>query len=145
METTEFLLRLCAAAFAGLCIGFERQLHHKSAGLKTNMLVATGAAIFTMLSIQYNHFSNDVDVTRIIAQVVSGIGFLGAGIIFKEGVNVHGLTTAATIWCSAAIGCVAGSGFYMEALISAILVIIVNTAIEPFESWLRGRTKDEED
>src|SRR5690606_6750576 len=112
METTEFLLRLCAAAFAGPCIGFERQLHHKSAGLKTNMLVATGAAISTLLSIQYNHFSNDVDVTRIIAQVVSGIGFLGAGIIFSEGVNVHGLTTAAAIWCSAAIGSVAGSGFY---------------------------------
>lgn len=139
MTTTDFLLRLCAAAFAGLCIGFERQWQHKSAGLKTTMLVATGAAIFTMLSIQFNHFSNDVDVTRIIAQVVSGVGFLGAGIIFKEGFNVHGLTTAATIWCSAAIGCIAAAGFFMEALISTALVLVINIVLQPLDTWLKGR------
>ncbi|GGG48980.1 MgtC/SapB family protein [Bizionia arctica] len=139
MTTTDFLLRLCAASLAGLLIGFERQWQHKSAGLKTNMLVATGAAIFTMLSIQFNHFSNDVDVTRIIAQVVSGIGFLGAGIIFKEGATVHGLTTAATIWCSAAIGCISGAGFFTETLICTFLVLIINIVLQPLDTWLKNR------
>lgn len=144
MENTEFLLRLCTAIFAGLCIGFERQWRHKSAGLKTTMLVTAGSAIFTMLAIQFKDFSSDVDVTRIIAQVVSGIGFLGAGIIFKEGLNVHGLTTAATIWCSAAIGCVAGSGFFVETLISTVIVLSVNIALQPLDRWLKNRdTQDE--
>ena len=102
-------------------------------------MVATGAAIFTLLSIQFNHFSNDVDVTRIIAQVVSGVGFLGAGIIFKEGFNVHGLTTAATIWCSAAIGCVAASGYFMETFISAALVLTINVVLQPVDKWLNNR------
>lgn len=79
------------------------------------MLVATGSAIFVLLSIHLT--VNSGDVTRIIAQVVTGIGFLGAGVIFREGVNVHGLASAATIWCSAAIGCMAAAGFFLEALI----------------------------
>lgn len=141
METTDFLLRLCAALFGGILIGFERQWQRKSAGLKTNMLVATGAAIFTMLSIQMNEISTNVDVTRIIAQVVTGVGFLGAGIIFKEGTNIHGLTTAATIWCSAAIGCVAGAGFFLETLICIALVLIINVALRPMETWLKNRKK----
>lgn len=139
MTTADFLLRLSAAALAGLCIGFERQWQHKSAGLKTNMLVTAGAAIFTMLSIQLSHDAGEVDVTRIIAQVVSGVGFLGAGIIFKDGFNVHGLTTAATIWCSAAIGCVAAAGFFMETLISVALVLIINIALQPLDRWLKSR------
>ncbi|WP_299390571.1 MgtC/SapB family protein [uncultured Gelidibacter sp.] len=139
MTTADFLLRLSAAALAGLCIGFERQWQHKSAGLKTNMLVTAGAAIFTMFSIQLSHDAGEVDVTRIIAQVVSGVGFLGAGIIFKEGFNVHGLTTAATIWCSAAIGCVAAAGFFLETLISVALVLIINIALQPLDRWLKSR------
>lgn len=139
MTTTDFLLRLGAALLSGLFIGFERQWHHKSTGLKTNMLVATGAAIFVLLSIKYASIASNVDVTRIIAQVVTGVGFLGAGIIFREGVNVHGLTSAATIWCSAAIGCVAASGFFIETLICTILVVIVNTVIEPLDKWLKNR------
>lgn len=103
------------------------------------MLVTAGAAIFTMLSIQFSQDSNDVDATRIIAQVVTGVGFLGAGIIFKEGFNVHGLTTAATIWCSAAIGCVAAAGFFMEAFISTALVLIVNIVLQPLDTWLKNR------
>lgn len=139
MVTTDFLLRLCAASLAGLFIGFERQWQHKSAGLKTNMLVAVGAAIFTMLSIRFNYIYSDMDVTRIIAQVVSGIGFLGAGIIFKEGVNVHGLTTAATIWCSAAIGCIAGAGYFIETLICTALVLTINIVLQPLDTWLKNR------
>lgn len=137
MTTTEFLTRLSIALLAGLFIGFERQWHHKTAGLKTNMLVATGAAIFVLLSIELTKESGDV--TRIIAQVVTGVGFLGAGVIFREGSDVHGLTSAATIWCSAAIGCIAASGFYLESVICTLLVVIVNTFIEPIDKWLRSR------
>ncbi|MFH7000159.1 MgtC/SapB family protein [Flavobacterium sp. FlaQc-57] len=139
MSTTEFLMRLGMATLAGLIIGFERQWHHKETGLKTNMLVATGAAAFVLLSIKVAETAPNIDVTRITAQVVMGVGFLGAGVIFREGPNVHGLNSAATIWCSAAIGCIAASGYFIEALICTFLVITVNTVIEPLEEWLKNR------
>ncbi|MEG2102851.1 MgtC/SapB family protein [Flavobacterium sp. FlaQc-28] len=139
MSTTEFLTRLAAATLAGLIIGFERQWHHKETGLKTNTLVAIGAATFVLLSINVSGTASNIDVTRITAQVVMGVGFLGAGVIFREGDNVHGLNSAATIWCSAAIGCIAASGYFAEALICTLTVIIINTAIEPIERWLKNR------
>lgn len=139
MTTTEFFTRLVIALFAGLIIGFERQWHHKETGLKTNMLVATGAAAFVLLSIKVAATAPNIDVTRITAQVVMGVGFLGAGVIFREGPNVHGLNSAATIWCSAAIGCIAASGYFAEALICTFLVTIVNTVLEPVENWMRNR------
>lgn len=139
MSTTEFFTRLVIALFAGLIIGFERQWHHKETGLKTNMLVATGAATFVLLSIKVAGSAPNIDVTRITAQVVMGVGFLGAGVIFREGPNVHGLNSAATIWCSAAIGCIAASGYFIEALICTALVTIVNTVLEPVEKWMRNR------
>ena len=139
MSTTEFFTRLIIALFAGLIIGFERQWHHKETGLKTNMLVATGAAAFVLLSIKVAASASNIDVTRITAQVVMGVGFLGAGVIFREGPNVHGLNSAATIWCSAAIGCIAASGYFAEALICTFLVTIVNTVLEPIEKWMRNR------
>src|SRR5690606_20703134 len=130
---------LVAAALAGRCIGFERQWQHKSAALKTTRSVAAGAAPATMRSIRSPHFSTDVAATRISAQVVSGVGPSGHGIIFKEGFNVHGLTTAATIWCSAAIGCLAASGYFMESLISTVLVLVINIVLQPLDSWLKNR------
>lgn len=139
MTTTEFLTRLIIALLAGLIIGFERQWHHKETGLKTNILVTTGAAAFVLLSIKVSAGMPNIDVTRITAQVVMGVGFLGAGVIFREGPNVHGLNSAATIWCSAAIGCIAASGYFMEALICTSIVTFVNTALEPVETWLRNR------
>lgn len=139
MSTTEFFTRLVIALFAGLVIGFERQWHHKETGLKTNMLVATGAATFVLLSIKVAGTAPNIDVTRITAQVVMGVGFLGAGVIFREGPNVHGLNSAATIWCSAAIGCIAASGYFVEALICTSLVTIVNTVLEPIDRWMRNR------
>ncbi len=139
MSTTEFLFRLIAALIAGLIIGFERQWHHKETGLTTNMLVATGAAAFVLLSIKVSAVNSNIDVTRITAQVVMGVGFLGAGVIFREGPNVHGLNSAATLWCSAAIGCIAASGYFIEALVCTLLVAIVNTVLEPIDQWLRNR------
>lgn len=103
------------------------------------MLVATGSAIFVLIFFEITETTNGVDVTRIIAQVVTGVGFLGAGIIFREGANVYGLTSAATIWCSVAIGCVAASGLFLETLICTMLVIIVNPFLNPLDEWLKNR------
>ncbi|MDO7136311.1 MULTISPECIES: MgtC/SapB family protein [Algibacter] len=139
MTVTDFTLRLTVAALAGLAIGFERQLRQKTAGLKTNMLVASGAAIFVLLSYMIKNEDATVDVTRIIAQVITGVGFLGAGVIFREGANVHGLGSAATIWCSAAIGCIAATGFYKETAICTTLILFINLTIEPLDKWLKGR------
>lgn len=134
MTTLEFTFRLLAAFAAGLLIGIEREWHHKAAGIRTNILVAIGSALFVLLSIKMTETGGDV--TRIIGQVVTGIGFLGAGIIFKEGLNVHGLTTAATVWCASALGCTAAAGFYTEALIGTLLVMIINSLSIPLDKWL---------
>ena len=123
--------------FCGFIIGFERQWKHKSAGLRTNTLVATGAAFFVLLSLELT--GSHGDVTRIVAQVVTGVGFLGAGIIFRDGANVQGLTSAATIWCSAAIGSIAASGFFAEAIAGALVVVFVNVGLNPIDYWLKQR------
>lgn len=138
MTNTEFTLRLFAALIAGLIIGFERQWQHKSAGLRTNTLVSVGAAIFVLLSISITAKGNG-DVTRIIAQVVTGIGFLCAGIIFKEGLNVHGLTTAVTVWCCSAVGCLAAAGYLKETFIATFFIIAVNLLLKPLDEWLTTR------
>ncbi len=140
MTYYELILRLFAAVAAGMIIGFEREWHHKSAGLRTNTLVSSGAAMFVILSVLLT--KNQGDVTRIVGQVVTGIGFLGAGIIFKEGINIHGLTTAATIWCSAAIGSFAGAGYLIETLIGVTTILFVNTILIPIDRWLEKRDKN---
>lgn len=141
MTTLDFTLRLLAAVGAGMFIGFERQWHHKAAGLRTNTLVATGAALYVLLSILLTEEKGDV--TRIIGQVVTGIGFLGAGIIFKEGINVHGLTTAATVWCSSAVGCLAAAGYFLEVGIGVAAILCVNFLLMPVDEWLSNRNTRE--
>src|ERR1044071_7835808 len=106
----DVFLRLALAAGLGGAIGLEREYRQKPAGLRTNMLIALGSALFSILSIELGASANSPD--RIAAQVVTGIGFLGAGAILRSGENVHGLTTAATIWVNAAIGMAAGLGAY---------------------------------
>ena len=121
-------LNIFVAGCLGAAIGVERQWRQRLAGLRTNTLVALGAAIF----ITYSRIvSDDAGAARIAAQVVSGIGFLGAGVIFKEGLNVRGLNTAATLWCSAAVGLIAGEGFALFGLLAAVLVIGANTPLRP--------------
>lgn len=142
MSNSEFTLRLLVALFAGLLIGFERQWHHKSAGLRTNTLVSVGAAVFVLLSIIVTEKGNG-DVTRIIGQVVTGIGFLCAGIIFKEGLSVHGSTTAVTVWCCSAVGCLAAAGYFKETFIATFLIICINLFLKPLDEWLIKRGKDE--
>lgn len=122
------ILNLATALLLGAAVGFERQWRQRLAGLRTNTLVALGAASFTVFAAS---FPGEVSPTRVAAQVVSGIGFLGAGIIFREGFNVRGLNTAATLWCAAAIGLLAGAGQHLLALAVTSMVIFVNLALRP--------------
>ena len=125
---TQAALNLGTAVALGAVIGFERQWRQRLAGLRTNTLVALGAASFVVYE---NLFSAEPSLTRVAAQVVSGIGFLGAGIIFREGLNVRGLNTAATLWCSAAVGVLAGGGALSYAALAAAMVIVVNLLLRP--------------
>ena len=125
---TQAALNLGTAVALGAVIGFERQWRQRLAGLRTNTLVALGAASFVVYE---NLFSGEANLTRVAAQVVSGIGFLGAGIIFREGLNLRGLNTAATLWCSAAVGVLAGGGALSYAALAAGMVIVVNLLLRP--------------
>ncbi len=139
MQLAQAGLNLVVAGCLGAAIGLERQWRQRLAGLKTNTLVALGAAIFVTYS---RIVLDDQGAARIAAQVVSGIGFLGAGVIFKEGLNVRGLNTAATLWCSAAVGLIAGEGFALFGLLAAALVIVANTALRPIVHAVNRRPVD---
>jgi putative Mg2+ transporter-C (MgtC) family protein len=128
MQLAQAGANLFVAGCLGAAIGLERQWRQRLAGLRTNTLVALGAAIFVAYS---RIVLDDQGAARMAAQVVSGIGFLGAGVIFKEGLNVRGLNTAATLWCSAAVGLIAGEGFALYGVLAAALVIGANTALRP--------------
>ena len=141
LTNIEFTLRVIIALISGLIIGFERQWNHKSAGLRTTTLVSLGSALYVLLSLRIT--TEHGDVTRIIGQVVTGIGFLCAGIIFKDGINVHGLTTSVTIWCSSALGCLAAAGYYFETVVATILILIVNVLLKPVDKWLTDREQPE--
>jgi putative Mg2+ transporter-C (MgtC) family protein len=117
----EAFVRLALAAVLGGAIGLEREFRHKPAGLRTNMLIAIGSALFSILSVELGAGAGSPD--RIAAQVVTGIGFLGAGAILRSGENIHGLTTAATIWVNAAIGMAAGLGSYTVATVGAAITL----------------------
>lgn len=138
IELTEAGLNLALALFCGALIGSERQVRQRMAGLRTNALVALGAATFVMFS---SLFPEELSPTRVGAQVVSGIGFLGAGIIFRHGFTVHGLNTAATLWCSAAVGLIAGTGAYLFAALATGMVIFVNLGLRPLVKWLKKKTR----
>ncbi|MCZ8079433.1 MAG: MgtC/SapB family protein [Rhodobacteraceae bacterium] len=131
-------LNLSVAVFCGALIGSERQVRQRMAGLRTNALVALGAAAFVTFSGLY---PDEVSPTRVAAQIVSGIGFLGAGIIFRDGFNVHGLNTAATLWCSAAVGMMAGAGAWPYAVLLTGLVVFINLGLRPLVKWLKRKTK----
>lgn len=128
MTTLEMLLRLGAGVGLGAVIGFERQYRARMAGLRTNALVAAGATLFVLLS-AHGFSGSDADPTRVAAQIVSGIGFLGAGVILRDGFNIRGLNTAATLWCAAAVGSLAGAGMFTTAAAGALVVVVVNTAL----------------
>jgi putative Mg2+ transporter-C (MgtC) family protein len=127
----DVLFRLALAGALGATIGFERELREREAGLRTHLLVGLGSGLFTIISAYGFHdflTSGDsvvrTDPTRIAAQIVTGIGFLGAGAIIRQGVSVRGLTTAATLWVAAAIGMAAGAGFYSGAVLATVLTLV---------------------
>ena len=134
MTLIDFIIRIAIASIAGAVVGFERQWSNKSAGLRTNTLVSLGASIFVLLSSLAT--AQTGDPSRVLGQIVTGIGFLGAGVIFRQGVNVQGLTTVATLWCSAAIGSLAGLGYYLFAGVCAALVITINLSFKLTDRWL---------
>jgi putative Mg2+ transporter-C (MgtC) family protein len=121
----DFLYKIVLALLAGLLIGVEREYKGKDAGLKTNMLVAIGACAFVILSLRFQG-GGFIDLTRVLGQVVTGIGFLGAGVILKKRDMVSGLTTAATVWCSAAAGCIAALYLVTDLLLFTGAVVLVN-------------------
>jgi putative Mg2+ transporter-C (MgtC) family protein len=133
----ESIARVGAAAGLGGMIGLERELDEKAAGLRTHMLVAVGSALFTMVGAYgFEDFSTrTIDPTRVAAQVVTGIGFLGAGLIFRQGFTIRGLTTAASLWLVAAVGMAAGAGFWQGAVVVTAVALI---SLRPVE-WIKER------
>jgi putative Mg2+ transporter-C (MgtC) family protein len=130
-------LRLLLAAGLGAAIGLEREYRQKPAGLRTNILIAVGSALFTMLSGLMGHEAGTAD--RIAAQIVTGIGFLGGGAILRSRNSVHGMTTAATIWVNAAIGMAAGAGHFVLATFAAALTLVVLAVLPPIETYFERR------
>lgn len=124
MVWPEDVLSIVLATLLGAAIGLERELSGKSAGLRTNLLICLGAAVFTIISSRMAAGAAD-SATRIAAQIVTGVGFLGAGAIIQDRGGVHGLTTAATIWLVASIGMACGARFYQLAIVSALIAIVV--------------------
>ena len=139
MQEWEVCLRLVLSCIMGGIIGYERQMRHKSAGLRTNMLVALGACLIMLLS-QALHDNvegkTNADPARLAAQVVSGIGFLGAGAIMKEGLTVTGLTTAATLWVVAGVGLAVGAGFYLGAGVTTGVVFLILWNLSRLDMWV---------
>jgi putative Mg2+ transporter-C (MgtC) family protein len=140
MTPIDLVLRLLLAAGLGAVLGVERELKHKAAGLRTNILIAVGSALFTMLSIRIgSHATGGASLDRIAAQVVTGIGFLGAGAIMRSGRSVHGMTTAATIWVNAAVGMSAGAGEFAMASVTTAITIVVLVVLVPIEAYFERR------
>jgi putative Mg2+ transporter-C (MgtC) family protein len=133
-----FLLNIAIAFALGTVIGFERQWRQHQAGLRTNAFVAVGAALFVSLSRLMDDQSSP---TRIASYIVSGLGFLGAGVILRDGMNVKGMNTAATLWCTGAIGTLAGSGFAPEAATGTAAVLAVHLGLRPVVRWIEVRTR----
>lgn len=143
-----FLSRLIVALVCGIFIGLERQLRQRSAGLTTNALVSVGACIFILISetvianaIASGGLVNN-DNLRVLAQIVTGIGFLGAGVILRNGFTVHGLNSAATLWCSAGVGSLCGYGLWVEALIASAVILFINWVLKSIEYYMETHCKE---
>ncbi len=142
MMIGEIVLKLFLAALFGGIVGLERENKKRAAGLRTHVLVSLGSALVMITSEYIFHQYKDMinlDPTRMGAQVISGIGFLGAGTIIKQGVSVKGLTTAASLWTVACIGLATGAGFYTAAIMAALIVTITLALLSKFEKALTGK------
>ena len=141
MNYIEYILKITLSIVMGIIIGYEREKSYKDAGIKTNMLVCLGACIFTILS--YENAIESSDPTRMAAQIISGIGFLGAGAIIKNNLSAKGLTTASIIWISAAIGTSIGFGYYILPIMATALFQIFIFIIKKVEKYyIRGKKNE---
>ena len=138
LSDTELIQRLLLAVAIGGLIGAERELRRKSAGFRTNILIALGSAVFTICSLTLGNGIGDP--SRIAAQIVTGIGFLGAGTILRNRGSVHGLTTAATVWVNAALGIAAGGGQYRLAIIGGVITVCVLLVLGPIEAAIEMKS-----
>jgi putative Mg2+ transporter-C (MgtC) family protein len=134
----DLVLRLTAGVVLGAVIGFERELRGQPAGFRTHSLVSLGAALFTVVS-AFGFVGPGIDPTRIAAQIVSGIGFIGAGTILQYRGHIRGLTTAASLWSVAAIGTAAGAGLYLIAAVGTVLILMVLSILDWVENFARRR------
>ena len=139
LSVADFALRLGVGVGCGALVGMERQWRARRAGLRTNALVAAGATLFVLYAVA----TEDSSPTRVASYVVSGIGFLGAGVILKDGGSIRGLNTAATLWCSAAVGTFSGAGLPLEAIAVTAFVLAGNTLLRPLVNWVNRRPFDE--
>jgi putative Mg2+ transporter-C (MgtC) family protein len=136
MEIGHFVLDVGVALLMGVAIGLERQIHQHVAGLRTNALVCVGAAMFVSLSrLMGDHDSP----TRIASYIVSGIGFLGGGVIIRDGLTVKGMNTAATLWCTAAVGTLAGAGFPLHSLVGTVIILGLHLGLRPLARRIDAR------
>lgn len=140
MDYKVFLIRILACFILSATIGIERQLRHRLVGLRTNVLVSLGAFMFMCISFG----THTTDETRIAAQVVSGIGFLGAGVILRDGNKIKGLNTAATLWCVAAIGVLTASGMIVEASVGTFLVLFSNILLRLISQKIMNKAKQKQ-
>lgn len=141
MTIIEFLVRLGIAALLGIAIGFERQWRQRATGLHTSSLVSIGSALFALL----DQALGAGDTTRIVAGVVTGVGFIAGGVIFRSGLNVTGLNTAATIWATAAVGALAGFGLWEGAVAGAAMIILLNLLLQPLADAINARSHERQD
>lgn len=130
----QIALRLACAMLVGTLIGLEREFTHRPAGLRTHILVALGACVASVMGeMIFCHFTANADPARLSAQVITGVGFLGAGTIMKEGVNVKGLTTAASVWAVACLGIAAGFGYYALTILGMVFILFTLTLVEALQ------------
>lgn len=141
ITSKEVILRLVLSAIIGGLIGMEREANNRPAGLRTHILVTIGSSLIMLISIDgFNNLSSTADPARLAAQVVSGIGFLGAGTILRQGNSVKGLTTAASLWVCAGIGLAIGGGYYLGALVTCIIVLFSLTNLGAFENNILNKS-----
>jgi putative Mg2+ transporter-C (MgtC) family protein len=143
LSTAELVRRLLLATVFGALVGIEREVRQKPAGFRTNILIALGACVFTIASLQLSPQSEDP--TRIAAQIVTGIGFLGAGAIMRTRDGVHGVTTAATVWVNAAVGIAAGGGLYRLVFTAGAIALVVLIVIGPIEGLVERNRRQPQD
>ena len=139
--TSQFWIAIGVAVLCGGIVGFERQMRGKPAGIRTNILICLGTTIFVKLSTLYS--GQNADMTRVLGQVVTGIGFLGAGVIIARGGHVKGVTSAAVIWTLAGIGAVIGFGLFIPAIALAVVTVGILTVIEFLEISFRRLRREE--